>query len=273
MSSNLVLGFPIYSDAGVLYTPAISGGSWSSDLPLSNLLDRALENVARSADALAASTTLDIDLGVARAVRVLALPKTNLTAAATVKWEGGTSAGANDVYNSTALAVSWSATTAEDRDGINCAVVHVPATAKTARYWRVSIVDTANPDGYVQLARLVIAAGYQPTINMKVGAKLGLRDATVRTESDGAAAKYQVKPVRRTMTFALPMLGQAEAFASAFKIQRQAGKSKQLFFVLDPDDTTYMHERAFLGTLEELGDLDFAKYLYHDNSFRIVEEL
>ena len=83
--SNCVFGFPVYSDVGVLQTPALSGGSWESDLPLTNLQDARLAKVARSTNALAASTCFDLDLGTSRSVRVHSLWKHNLSSAATAR--------------------------------------------------------------------------------------------------------------------------------------------------------------------------------------------
>jgi hypothetical protein len=272
--ANLVLGYPFYSDVSVSYTPALSGGSWEADLPLTNLQDRRLHKVARSTNDDAASTQFNIDLGVARSVGLLALPKHNLSAGATVQWKGGTSAGDDDVYDSGALALTFSGVSAEDRDGINFAHVHIPATAQSARHWTCEIVDTSNADGYVELGRLVIAGAYTPTINMNVGAKLGLETDTERSVTDGGAAVFNAKPVRRNAMFVLDHLTTAEAMDSAWKLQRKAGTAEQVFFVFDKSDTTYMHERAFLGTLRELSALEYA---YVDGrsamGFAVVEEL
>lgn len=271
---NLLLGFPNYADVSVSYTPALSGGSWEADLPLTNLQYRRLHKVARSTDALAASTKLRIDLGVARSVGVLALIGHNLSAAATVQWKGGTSAGATDVYNPGALAMSFAAVTAENREGLNFTVVTIPATAQSARYWDLDIVDTANPDGYIEIGRLFIAGAYTPTINMNVGAKLGLESDTERSITDGGAATYDEKPVRRHVSFVLDGLQDSDAFANAWRIQRLAGMTKQVLFVFDKTDTTLMHERAFLGVMRELTALEYA-YTDGRNSmaFSIVEEL
>lgn len=271
--SNCVLGFPIYSDPSVSYTPVLSAGSWLAALPLPNLQDRRLAKVARSTDAASGSTEFNIDLGVARDVRVLALVGHNLTAAATVRWKGGTTLGGAEVYDPGAVAMSFSAVSAEDRVGINFPHVHLPPSTQNARYWRCVITDTANPNGYVQIGRLVIAGGYQPTVNMSYGAKLGLETDTKRDVTDGGAAIYQEKPVRRSVSFVLENMAQAEAFANAWKIQRLLGASGQLMFVFDAADTTLLHERSFLGVLRELTALDYPYASYNAMPFAIVEEL
>lgn len=88
-----IFGFPIYSDVGTVYTPSFSAlyGSWNGSYPLTNLQDRRLAQAARSSDALASSSQFVVDLGVARACRVFALPKHNLSLAATVEIRGSQS--------------------------------------------------------------------------------------------------------------------------------------------------------------------------------------
>lgn len=430
-----MLLFPNFADNSVSYTPAYSGGSWLAGLPLTNLKDRALENVARSTNAALTSTIVKVDLGVARSVRGFVVPKHTMSAAADVRWRvfaavpvfedtafgawtvsgtpvvttgqtdpfGGTRAalvndddgaaveyilntttftgdgtkaiavtakqgtatasdivvfdntapatritvrltwtagvpalsvlsGSGTVYSVTSLGNGWyqvqfivnsivaananrlrlygasttaattgttyyyeamafdyasqpilldsgvvdaylSTLTAEDVDGLNVPSVYIASAAVTGRYVRLEIADTANAAGYVDLARLFIATGYQPTINMSYGAKLGLEDDSVRSKTDGGAAKYQAKPVSRTLTFALENIQESEAFASAWKIQRLAGKTKQIYSVFDTADTSLMHERSFLGVLSELGALAFSQALYNAMGFQIVEDL
>ena len=187
---------------------------------------------------------------------------------------GGLWCGGAEIYVSTALAVSFSATTAEDRDGINFPVVHIPAALQTARYWTCKIVDTANAAGYVQIARVAICGKFQPTVTMSVGAKQGLMTDTDRKSTDGGADIFQAKAVRRTQDFTLEQIEESEALTKVWKMQRQLGKHGQLMWVFDTADTTYLHERAFLATLEELGGLDYPHVISRMGSaYRLREVL
>src|SRR5262245_42530055 len=82
---NCMIGWPIWSDVGPLGSPTLSGGSWLVALPLTNLQDRRLARVARSTNDDAASTQFDVDLTVARSIRVISLVNHNLSLAATVR--------------------------------------------------------------------------------------------------------------------------------------------------------------------------------------------
>lgn len=273
--ANVVFGWPIYSDVGVTYTPTLSGGSWSSALPLTNLQDRRLAKVARSTNALAASTQFEIDLKTARAIRVIGIPKHTISASGTVRVRGYTGAGGTGslVYDSTALAAWPVGITAETSQGMNLGWVHVPTAAQTARYWIVEITDTTNPAGYVDVARICLCAGWQPTNNMLIGVKQGLETDTTRTVTDGGAAIYNAKAVRRTVALTLAPLDESEALASGFDMQRIAGTSGQLYFVFDPTDTTQMHRRSMLCVLKELSPMEYVFANLNSLPFTLIEEL
>jgi hypothetical protein len=421
--ARIIFGWPLFSDVGVTYTPALSGGSWLAALPLTNLQDSRLHRVARSTDDAAASTKFGIDLGVARAVRLLALVGHNFSSAATVRHRGfsaapildtlavgdadwtasgtptrsaaaftdtdgipldlvgddsgaaeefyfrtiaftgngekvvtfrvkegivvaaggaelrinDTTAGvyrlrvgltssggvvtaaiggglgsilsqglvATGVYqvvakttagllaaNTNRIEVSGASTTAEqgnvylgdvmvwdadtdpleydtgyepgwpsgidaeESEGMTMAALHVLAVAQSARYWRTEINDTANPDTYVELGRLIIAGGWQPTYNLMDNPKLGLEDLSTLQETDGGATIPTERPVRRTLVGAIADLPEDEALPNVFDQQRILRTARQLFVVYDPDDTTHMHRRAFLARWRALSDLE-----------------
>lgn len=72
--ANITLGWNNRIDSGTL-----SGGSWQSTLPLTNLQARQVQRVARSTSAAASSTQFSIDLGQARSIGVLALVVHNIS--------------------------------------------------------------------------------------------------------------------------------------------------------------------------------------------------
>jgi hypothetical protein len=272
--SNGVFGWPIYSDASVLFTPTFSGGSWSSALPLANVADRRLAKVARSSNVLVASTKFETDLQTARNIRVLALILPNISSVGTCRVRGSNVAGnfAAPVYDSGTVTVYPAGQTAETMDGIKPTFVAVTPALVSARYWLFEVTDTANAAGYIDIARVVIAGGWQPTYNLSYGAQFGLETDTERNYTDGGAAVYKVSPRRRTLVFEHKLLTDTEAL-TGFDIQRVAGTSQQLFYVFDPADTTHMHRRAFLATLRSLSALEYAFFNGNTLPFQLVEEL
>jgi hypothetical protein len=271
--ANLLLAAPNWADVSVLHTPALSGGSWSAALPLANLQDRRVARVARASDALAASTQFNLDMGTARATRVVALVGHNFTSAATVEVDGGTSAGASDVYNGSAVAAYPAGETTETLEGLTPAYLLVLPSVLTFRHLTVKIADTSNPAGYVQVGRLFVANAYQPTINAQYGLQQGFDDDSTSVNADGGATIHSERRKRRWATFTLPEIPAAEALASLFPLLHRQGTTRQWYFVFDPTDTTHLFRRSFLCRFRELGALEMATLERYGKPVALVEEL
>lgn len=176
------------------------------------------------------------------------------------------------VYDSGWLAAWPNGLTAEDLDGTNIPVVHIPSAAQTCRYVSVQIDDANNSAGYVDLARLVVAQAIRPTVNMAYSAKLGVDTQTERVVTDGGAAVYNHKSIRRVVEFALDDSYETEAMGAPWRLLRRAQLDAQLFFVYDTADA-YMYERAFLGVLKALSPVEFPYYNAANLPFAVIEEL
>ena len=273
--ASTVFGWPVYSDVGVSYTPVFSGGSYVAALPIANVQDARLAKVARSSDALTTSTTFDIDLGATRAVGVLAILIPNLTKSAvpTIRWLVSTVSNfATTVYDSGAVQAWPSGADAENTDGLNVWHSTIPTATQSGRYVRGTVTDTANTDGYLDMARVIVAGAYRPGTGLSYGAKVTLESATTATDTDGGATLFNERRVRRTWDFTLNNVAESEAYASPWKMQRLLGTSRQLFFVLD-ENSTRRYEDSFLCTLRELSGLDFAYAQRNSVPFRLREVL
>ncbi len=450
---NALLGFPIYSDVNATYTPTFSGGSWSGSLPLTNLQDRRLAKVARSADASYQNTQFDIDLKTPRAVRVRAIPpghnlsinaqararsftalpffesldfssgwtpsgsptrtgaalsaggcildlladtsgavtqyylrnlaftgngqkviaveysKGTINAASgsqfklrdqtaatdrlvvNVSWSGTvptvsvptgslllTESLGGGVYRSTFLTTAvtaantneldvapaltntdqgnlyvgivnaWDAATiqlvydsgftavfpviypantlpadhpsagtlkltAEDAVGYPMGIIIVPSASSTAQYERWNFNDPGNSAGYIQLPRLIIAYGYQLSLNADYGLTLGYESESEAVPSDDGAKYYNDRRRRRTATMVFSNLPEDEALSLPFDFERRVGITNQFFFVFDPTDTVHMHRRSFLAVQKDLSPMAMAMYRRYGVPINIVEEL
>ena len=184
------------------------------------------------------------------------------------------------IYWDTGCVTPWPAgLLASDLAGLNVPFVFVPTrvwaqplgTAVSCVY--VNINDTANSAGYVELGRFIASGLYQPAVNLSYGAGIGLSTETTRTITDGGAALYNSKAVRRTVTGVLDNIAEAEALGTFWKMQKQLGTSGQLMFMWDTAETTYRHERSFLGVLQALSPLTQPYVSRYQGAFSVVEEL
>jgi hypothetical protein len=260
--ANAILAY-----ANQIDNATLSGGSWVSTLPLTNLQDRRLGRLARSTDALEASTTFDIDLGSTRLLRVFALCGHNFSTAATRRFRFSAVADFSSVVLDTGWVdvwpevypfgtVGWGSPnfwsgrySEEEIAGYNASAVHIFDQSTNARYVRVEISDEANLSGYVQMARVFVGDGWQPTRNMVYGASIGWIDRTGVQEARSGAEYFDIQRMPRVARFDLPAMSESEAMSNAFDLQRAMGTAGEMFFIWDPDDSTHALRRQFLCRL------------------------
>lgn len=84
------------------------------------------------------------------------------------------------------------------------------ASPITARYWRVDITDSSNPDTRVEIGRVVIGRHWSPSVNMDLGYSLGFVDRSPVNYTTGSIARILKKPKRRTASFIVSHVTRAE---------------------------------------------------------------
>ena len=169
--------FQFYSKAPVA---TLSGGTWLAAAPLANLQQNLLSLRARSSNLLLASTKINIDLGVSNTpVRMIGVARHNLTRDALVRITAGTTPGGTDLYSTGWIPVwpavylpedleweddnFWTGQLSDDEIvGYPSHGMHDALGNIRARYWAIEINDTANPDGYVELAHLRLGTIWSP---------------------------------------------------------------------------------------------------------------
>lgn len=285
--ANCILAFPNHVDA-TYYPVSFYGGSWSSARPLTNMIDPILSKVARSSDASQASTQFIVDLGVERDVRVIGIPKHTISRPGRVKISASL-----DNFATTVLATDWIdawkevynfgdlpfghpswydlKTPPEEAQGYPMPFIYVTDSIVMARYWKIEIDDTLNPLGYVDISRLFIASGWQPSVNIAYGMQLGWETETSVEKTIGGGRFYDVYDPRRVARFSIDNLPVDEALSFPYEIMRKQGIDKQIFFVLDPDDTVHLHRRSFLATLRQMTPLEYPYYGINNATFELEE--
>lgn len=280
--ANCLISYPNRIDEAT-----ITGGSWEATLPLANLQDRQLSLVARSTDALAASTTMRFAFATVRAFRCFALVNHNLSEAAQWRVKVGTTAGGAEVYDSGWLdcwqmafdlglmpwgtAGLWRHIDGDEFVGHDRAIVHV-ATAGwyDGTHVQIEIDDTTNADGFVQMGRVFLGGGIQPAYNMSYGMAEGWVDRTEVQTTPGGAEYFQNRRPHRVATFSLDWLS-AEEFKRFYEMQRLLGISGEVFYIPDTDDTDVQQRQGFLGRLQELSMIEYPYANTRKKAFRVKE--
>ncbi|HEV7458238.1 MAG TPA: hypothetical protein VGN96_15815 [Roseococcus sp.] len=247
--ANIALLYDKPSDAG-----AFSGGSWVAGLPLDNLKERDVQRLARTTDALTASTRFRVDLGTARPFPIssFALLNHNGTTAAT--WRivvtnddddsdpGARTADTGDLplWVPTVVlgSLPWGAFpwNGIDPDGYPAGVLafHLLPGAVLGRYVWVYITDTANPAGYFQAGRFLAGEAWSPEVNASYGASIQYVDPSETRRTRGGRRLVSARPRHRLFRMDFEALTQNEAMGTAFEVQRRLGKAGDFLLCLDP---------------------------------------
>lgn len=267
--ANAILAYGNLIDAALMY-----GGGWRPAMPLTNLQDRRLGKLARSATAAAADTWFDADFGGPRLFRVVALVNHNLTVAARYRIRLSLNldlsapvadSGWQDVWPTVYpfAALPWGAPNwwtgkypADQIEAYTGTLVFVLSNPVNARFIRIELSDPTNPEGCVEAGRMFAADGWQPVRNMSYGATLAWEARTEVQEALSGAEYFNARTPVRVARFGLEAMSEAEAMTNAFEIQRSMGVGDELLFIWDPEDTTHALRRQFLCRMRTLSPIE-----------------
>jgi hypothetical protein len=272
--SPLLLAFNNRANAATL-----SGGGWGGPLvlPLNNLKTKRLAQVARSTDATLANTLFSVDLGASYSLRIVALVNHTFSTTAKVRIRASNTSAA-DAISAPLRDTGWvnakRLTFYGDTPanwGARYPVLDVFA-ALTVRYLYIEIDDTTNAAGYVQIGRLFIAGGFQPTHTASRGQKHARRDLSTVAEMVSGADFGTARRRQRTRRFDLNWLSQAEADRYD-EMQDEVGIVEEVFYVPDPSDLVASQRYGFLGRLRELGALEAPNASIYSVPVEITERL
>lgn len=281
--TNMIIAYPNRGDGA-----ALSGGSWSSGLPLDNLKDRRILKVARSSDTMTTSTQFNIDLVRSRSIKVLALVAHNLSLDAQYRItadDDGSFTGPGyqtewrnvwpSMYSSETLEWEdenfWDGSISSDYiSGYPAVLLHLADTLPF-RFWRIELSDTTNPDGYIDLGRLFMSEQRSPTYNFSLGAKLGFESRTDIEESKGGSEFFDINRPRRTYNFTLKALSDQEAYEWMYELMLKADTHSELLVIPDPTDEINRHRRTFLARITAPSQLEQIAYGLHATSLSIKE--
>lgn len=270
----------------------LSGGSWTTTLPLPNLLDPRVKKVARTTNTSLASTQFIIDTGSTTVFSILALVNNNVSIAGKVRidtsinsdlsspshdsgwfewWPGGTIPFGTLPWGE----FDWHgkpSTTASLEYTPRLLIYRFPSEIR-ARYIRVQIDDTANPDGFVQIGRLFLGTSWQPAMNMEWGASLQYESRSNIEPSFNGTEYADVRQSFRVVRFTLGELTEDESIGQVLRLQAQSDIHREVLFLWDADDQTYRLQRSFVGRMRALNALEYPMYNMRRSAFEIKENI
>lgn len=259
--SNAILATPIISDAAT-----ITGSDSVGDMTISNLNKRSLKRKYRSLEL--SSLEINVDLGSAQNINFFALIAHNLTSLATITVQAGTTDAVSD-YSSGSLSGITGADAGFDRQ----AFFKFLTSGQNYQYWKFTISDASNPDGYIEFGRLYLSNAFQPEINIDYGVAWGHEDRSLISETVNGETVPLIRPIKKTCNWSLSFGSESEMFGTLFDIDRLRGMSKDVIFIEDPDATTYAQHKFIYGLMSELNQIVNGTFELYQKQYAIKEIL
>jgi hypothetical protein len=266
----------IFSYPDLTLSGTLSGGSWQSSLPLSNLTQQLLSKVARSTNALASSTLIQVNLGSAKAIRCFALLNHNISFAGTVRIRGYSDSSYSSMVTGadTGAVNVWpqSNFTTDDASKYPNSWIGLFSSSKTAQYWKIEITDTSNPNGYVQLGRLWLGdANFEPSVGLNYGSSLGYVPRDLIEESLGGVKWSEKRIPRRSMHATFDALTDEDKY-QALILSKTLTTTDEMLFISDAAALPKaMLLESFLATAESLSPLTYPYYGAHQWPIQLLE--
>ena len=267
--SNIAVMYENFAENSVF-----SFGSWLTNLPLDNMKDSDLGTLARSSDALVASTKFRVDLGAVRPIGGVAVGPTNLSPGAqyrvrsyednlytTLLYDSGIKILPGASVDS--LELEW-----EDpgfwygieTEGLSNAwiIEVIPETQisnSNAQYWQIEMIDESNSDGYIEAGFCMIGRTFRPSINYDENNSFTQIQLTDTIEALGGHRDYWHRGMRRTLRVTWWRLDDSEGWGDIYAMMTILGVHRPMFVVPDPDDLDNIQKRSFLATFRNTPEL------------------
>ena len=267
------IGFPRWTD-----DVTWSGGSWTTNYPITNLATLPFAKVARTTDAAAAHTQFRGTFSKPRLAEIIVLCRHNLTLDATWRvrlyekttdvqpvFDSGFIEVWPAVYDQTQ--VTWDSGSFWDLKYTDDQISGYPWFAPlyidgsyTVAAFAVEISDPANPDGYIQIGLCEVASALDFPMGLSFGAQVGFTAATVITTADGGIDYSERKQKPRTFTGTLAAVDRSFGLTTFFELQRINDIDVPFFFWPDREDTQHTLRLAYMARNQQLNALSQAYF-------------
>lgn len=255
-------------------------GSTAGGFPLTNLIDDTKSKTWRSTDLL--SPKIKVTWASAQTLSGVALAFTNLIAGSTFQvtmydaTSGGTlllDTGAVDVDYSYDAPIGFSSIgSASFAYGGGANVAAFFASTAGVRRMEIEFTSAGNPDGYIEISRIIAGAYWEPEKGASYGASVAFVDSTTGQRTSAGGLITDRGTIHREMSFSLGAMNATDR-QNLNNLFRSIGKSQPLFISLTPGDSNTEGELfgQIYGKLEDGITTDFAFYRYYSSQIKIIE--
>lgn len=284
--SNAQIAYRNRVDDGVF-----SGGNYEVTLPLTNLQNRQLSQVARTVDLDPTNTQFVIDIGVNQLALQWGIIAHNFSLDALYRVQCADEptfaapvydSGWNEVWPAvySTYQLTWQHPNflygkylAEEIEGYDWKLIKNIDFLRNVRYWKFMFDDQTNSAGYLQFGRVFIGPAWQCEVNISPGAGIQFVDPSESQVSRSGAKTWDKLPKYRNAKFSTDFMSDDEAFGSPFEIQRQSGVTEEVIYTYNPEDTLHLIRRQIYGTLKSLDMIEQFAYDLNKSNWQVEESI
>jgi len=244
---------PIFIDAGNISDSAtLTASSESGELVAENIQDPRINRVWRTTNDT--SETMDFDFGAVENVNCIVFATGNLTNGATVTVDASTTGtfGGEEVEILAAVNV-FESIWGYGEGGYGehgyggfrldaeftgwAPIFYADWSDEAYRYWRVTLTDPDNSDGYIELGRMALETNFRPERSYAWGAQLSLMDASIvgRTRGQNFYSSAVNKTQRLSLRF--PAVQSDTWHHDWAPFVNSVGRTRSFFFLMDERDS------------------------------------
>ena len=146
------------------------------------------------------------------------------------------------------------------------------AETSGVRRMEIAFTSAGNPDGYIEVSRVVAGTYWEPERGAAYGASVAFVDNTTGQRTSAGGLITDRGTIHREMSFSLNAMSATDR-ASLNNLFRSIGKSQPLFISLTPGQSNAEGEQfgQIYGKLADGISTDFAFYRYYSTQIKIVE--
>lgn len=263
---------------------SLAATSTAGSLAITNILTDIKTDIWRSTAATAQDIT--ITWTNAEMVKMCAVAFASLTTAATMRVRGYTNAGdaiGSPLFDTGTLSpftaqgqYEWETVSALSSNLYGFGAGKTGAlyfTGGSVKKLIVTLTDTTNPNGYIELANIICGNYWEPTLNCEYGVNLTAQESTKHERDDAGNLRVDRGPKWKSITVDCTLMPAADRDV-LWRIMHGNGMTKPVFFSLNPGATD-VNEEAQYQLYGKLSRVSALKYQFYNqfNSTLDIEEI
>jgi hypothetical protein len=272
----------LYQNKAASATTLTSTGAVSGNYPITNLLSEVKGRVYRQQTV---SNTITLTWNSAQTLGAVILAYNNLSATGQYRVQlyddeaGGLPNRVYDSALSTApddLNAVYASTTPEhyrySYGSGKTTAIYFPVVSGVRRL-ELTLVDTSNTSGYIEISSLLIGDYWSPTYNTEFsGLDVSWEDSSVHKRTQSGNLVTEISTISKRLEFSLSYLTPDDR-TSLINIVRQYGMRQPIFVSIFPDDPDNQREQDYqiYGKLEQNPSLQHPMYTIYATQIAITE--